>query len=257
MPKPSPEPYLLRAGPIGVLLIHGFTASPTELRPVGTHLHERGFTVSGARLAGHGTDLGDLRTTRWGDWIESAHSSLEQLTTLCERVYVVGLSMGGVIAARLAADHPSSVAGIALLAPAFRVQTRFLWLAPLLHPLLPDLPKGTRSMQYFSEHGLFTYDAMPACALAQLEKLIRSTRPRVNAIKQPACIFMGMKEHTVWPDSAFDLWRALPSDHKRLYFLPSSGHILSVEPDAPYITQVLGSFIEDCEHRAVLHSDET
>ena len=93
------KPYLLQAGPVGVLLIHGFTASPTELRPVGTHLHEQGFTVSGARLAGHGTDLGDLRATRWGDWIESAQSALEQLTTLCERVYVVGLSMGGVIAA--------------------------------------------------------------------------------------------------------------------------------------------------------------
>lgn len=248
MPKPSPEPYLLQAGPVGVLLIHGFTASPTELRPVGTYLHERGFTALGARLAGHGTRIEDLRTTAWSDWVESAHSALEQLKALCERVYVVGLSMGGVIAARLAADHPSSVAGIVLLAPAFHVQSRFLWLAPLLHPLLPDLPKGTRSMQYFSEHGLFTYEAMPACALAQLKKLIRTTRPCLRSIKQPACIFMGMKEHTVWPHSAFNLWQTLSSVHKRLYFLPSSGHILSVEPDVPYMLQALQSFIEDCEH---------
>ena len=248
MPKLSPEPYLLQAGPVGVLLIHGFTASPTELRPVGTYLHEQGFTALGARLAGHGTRIEDLRTTAWSDWVKSAHSALEQLKALCERVYVVGLSMGGVIAARLAADHPSSVAGIALLAPAFHIQSRFLWLAPLLHPLLPDLPKGTHSMQYFSEHSLFTYEAMPACALAQLEKLIRTTRPRLRSIKQPACIFMGMKEHTVWPHSAFNLWQILSSVHKRLYFLPSSGHILSVEPDVPYMLQALQSFIEDCEH---------
>ena len=247
MPKPSPEPYLLQAGSIGVLLIHGFTASPTELRPVGTYLHERGFTVLGARLAGHGTHLNDLRATAWSDWVVSAHSALEQLTTLCERVYVLGLSMGGVIAAHLAADHPSSVAGIVLLAPAFRVQSRFLWLAPLLHPLMPDLPKGSHSIKYFTKHGLFTYEAMPVCALAQLEKLIRSTRPRLRSVKQPACIFMGMKEHTVWPHSAFNLWQTLPSEHKRLYFLPSSGHILSVEPDVPYMLQALESFIEDCE----------
>ena len=78
MPKPSPEPYLLQAGSIGVLLIHGFTASPTELRPVGTYLHERGFTVLGARLTGHGTRLNDLRATARSDWEVSAHSALEQ-----------------------------------------------------------------------------------------------------------------------------------------------------------------------------------
>lgn len=247
MPQPSAEPYVLTAGSVGVLLIHGFTASPTELRPVGDYLHKRGFSVLGIRLAGHGTDLSQLRSTGWRDWVDSAEQGLQQMASLCERVYVVGLSMGGVIAARLAAEHQAQVAGIALLAPAFRVQTRFLWLAPLLYPVLPDIAKGAHSMQYFSERGLFTYDAMPARSLAQLEQLIRTTRPRLAAINQPACIVMGRKEHTVRPDSAFDLWRSLRSDHKRLYFLPSSGHILSVEPDAPYMLRALHAFLQECE----------
>ncbi|MEC8646185.1 MAG: hypothetical protein VXY00_04335, partial [Candidatus Latescibacterota bacterium] len=76
---------------------------------------------------------------------------------------------------------------------------------------------------------------------------IRSTRPRLRSVKQPACIFMGMKEHTVWPNSAFNLWQTLPSEHNRLYFFPESGHILSVEPDVPDMLQALESFIEDCE----------
>lgn len=245
MPTPSTEPYLLEAGPTGALLIHGFTASPTELRPCADDLHRHGYTALGVRLAGHGTHLDALRQTGWRDWLDSTRAELDRLRGLCETVFVVGLSMGGVIAARLAADHPDKVDGLGLLAPAFRLQTRFLWLAPLLKNLLPDIGKGEESMLYFRERGLFTYEAMPVGALAQLAQLIGSTRPLLPRIEQPTCLFMGQREHTVRPDSAAALWQAIGSQHKKIAYLPSSGHILSVEPDAPYMMRSLRAFLAD------------
>ncbi len=245
MPTPSTEPYLLEAGPIGVLLIHGFTASPTELRPCADDLYRHGYTALGVRLAGHGSHLDALRQTGWRDWLDSARAEVYRLQGICEKVFVVGLSMGGVIAARLAADCPDQVDGLGLLAPAFRVQTRFLWLAPLLQNMLPDIDKGENSMQYFRERGLFTYPAMPVGALAQLEQLIRSTRPLLPRIRQPTCLFMGRREHTVRPDSAAMLWGAIGAQHKKIGYLPSSGHILSVEPDAPYMMRCLRAFLAD------------
>jgi carboxylesterase len=245
MSRPSTDPYLLQGGRVGVLLIHGFTASPTELRPIADFLHALGYTALGVRLAGHGTHLNDLRNTRWQDWVDSAQTGLRELANQCDSVYVVGLSMGGVLAAHLAATQPERVHGLGLLAPAFRVQTRALWLAPLLRYVLPDIKKGARSMQYFEERGLSTYDAMPVGALAQLEGLIRATRPQLSRISQPTLVCMGMREHTVRPNSAYALWSAIGSEHKRLLFLPNSGHILSVEPDAPFLMQVLQTFLED------------
>lgn len=245
MPTPSTEPYLLEGSATGVLLIHGFTASPTELRPCADDLHRHGYTALGVRLAGHGTDLDALRHTGWRDWLDSARAGLERLHERCDTVFAVGLSMGGVIAARLAADHPEQVDGVGLLAPAFRVQTRFLWLAPLLKNLLPDIDKGADSKQYFRERDLFTYEAMPVGALAQLEGLIRSTHPLLPRVEQPTCLFMGRRERTVRPGSAAALWRAIGSKHKKIGYLPSSGHILSVEPDAPYMMRCLRAFLAD------------
>jgi len=98
MSDSSTEAYRLKAGPVGILLLHGFTASPTELRPLANVLYQAGYTVSGIRLAGHGTHIDELRKTSWPDWLNSAQQGLEELHETCEQVYIIGLSMGGVIA---------------------------------------------------------------------------------------------------------------------------------------------------------------
>jgi carboxylesterase len=244
MSEISTQPYLLKAGPIGVLLIHGFTASPTELRPIANALFQAGHTASGIRLAGHGTHLEDLRTTNWRGWLNSARQGLDELSAHCSQVCVIGLSMGGVLAARLAAEHPRQVHSLCLLAPAFYVQSNFLWLAALLQHIVPAIAKGPQSLAYYQKHQLFAYDSMPVAALAQLHALIATTTPLLAQIHQPTALFMGMRDHTVVANSGQMLWRSLGSIQKKLIHLSQSGHILSVEPDAPYLTQSILRFLE-------------
>mgnify|MGYP002641408456 CR=1 FL=1 len=244
MTEISAHPYMLRAGPIGILLIHGFTASPTELRPIANVLHQAGYTASGIRLAGHGSQLEDLQTTSWRDWLHSAQQGLDELSTHCSRICVIGLSMGGVLAAHLAADRPQQVDGLCLLAPAFCVQSRFLWLAGLLKRVVPTIAKGPQSLAYYQKHHLFAYGSMPVAALAQLHSLIETTTPLLPQISQPTALFMGMRDHTVFPSSGQKIWRVLGSAQKKLVHLPQSGHILSVEPDAPYMTQNILRFLQ-------------
>lgn len=244
MSESSAEAYRFKAGPVGVLLLHGFTASPTELRPLANVLYQAGYSVSGIRLAGHGTHLDELRKTSRQDWLNSAQQGLEELGDTCEQVFIIGLSMGGVIAAHLAAKYPRQVHGLCLLAPAFKVQSHFLFLAHLLKHVVPSIAKGPQSLAYFQKHGLFAYDAMPVSALAELHSLIRTTTPLLPQVHQPTAVFMGMRDHTVIPNSGLSIWRALGTEQKILVHLPLSGHILSVEPDAPYITQNILGFLQ-------------
>ncbi|MCU1348096.1 MAG: alpha/beta hydrolase [Acidobacteria bacterium] len=106
-------------GEVGVLLAHGITGAPTEMKPLVRKLAAAGFTVACPQLAGHCSTLKDLKQTRWGDWYASLEASLEQLRGRCSQVFVSGLSMGALLALMLAADHPEEIDGVATLSATF------------------------------------------------------------------------------------------------------------------------------------------
>ncbi len=103
----DPSAFHFRAGPIGVLLIHGFTGAPTEMRPLGEYLAVKGYTVSGPLLPGHGTTPRALMNRKWSEWAETVDQTYQELTASCDRVFVAGLSLGALLALNLAADKKS------------------------------------------------------------------------------------------------------------------------------------------------------
>ncbi len=104
-----------------VLLLHGFTGSPWEVRPLGESLADRGFHAHAPRLPGHGTTPEDLLWVGWRDWVEGAERALAALDAF-PRVFVAGLSMGALLGLLLAARRPERVRGLALMAPAWRLR---------------------------------------------------------------------------------------------------------------------------------------
>src|SRR5262249_59907002 len=86
----------------GVLVLHGFTGTPFEVRPLGERLAKRGLTVVGPVIPGHCTTPQALGETSWRDWQAGAAAALDGLRARCDRIAVAGLSMGGLLAARLA-----------------------------------------------------------------------------------------------------------------------------------------------------------
>ncbi len=81
---PEPAPFFLDGGPTGILLIHGFTGSPPEMRLVGDYLHVAGLTVSAPLLPGHGTAIEDMNRVRWQDWAEHVEAAYQELRSRCE-----------------------------------------------------------------------------------------------------------------------------------------------------------------------------
>lgn len=133
--------FLLPGGPDGVLLIHGLTGTPAEMRFVGKGLHRAGYTVLGMQLAGHCGDEADLLATGWRDWYASVLEAADRLAACTERYFVGGLSMGALLALKLAAERPGQVRGLALYGTTFAYDG---WTIPPIAKLSFLLPLAIR-----------------------------------------------------------------------------------------------------------------
>lgn len=103
----------------GVLLIHGLTGTPNEMRFVAKGLRRQGFTVECVQLAGHCGTEADLLKTGWRDWFASVEAAADKLLSEVDHLFVAGLSMGSVLALKYAIEHPEKVSGLGLYGTTF------------------------------------------------------------------------------------------------------------------------------------------
>jgi len=225
------NPFFFQGGPVGCLLIHGGTGSPPEMRPMGEYLADKGLTVLGVRLAGHGTTPEDLAKTTWQDLVTSAEEGLDQLQERCERVFVAGLSMGGLLTLYLAAHHP--VAGaIVMSAPAYIEDWR-LKLMPVIKYFVKwhhssgelDLtdPKGRERV--------FFYQRIPIIFGQQVDRLLREVRRNLSRVQVPVLIMQGRCDRTIPADSAQILFEGLGTKDKEIVWWSNSGHAITVDSE--------------------------
>lgn len=123
-----------------MLLIHGLTGTPTEMRLVGKGLNRAGFSVYGMQLAGHCGNVQDLIATGWKDWYASVEAAAETFRHEVDHLFVAGLSMGAILALKLAAERPEWVRGVGVYGATFRYDGwaipwygRLSFMLPLLH----------------------------------------------------------------------------------------------------------------------------
>ncbi|MES1153471.1 MAG: alpha/beta fold hydrolase, partial [Rhodanobacter sp.] len=134
--------FFFEGGRRGVLLIHGLTGTPMEMKLLGKGLNRAGFTVHGMQLAGHCGDVDDLLATGWRDWYASVEQAADAMLGKVDQLFVGGLSMGALLALKLAADRPRQVAGVGVYGATFRYDgwsipplARLSFLLPLLKKL--------------------------------------------------------------------------------------------------------------------------
>ena len=146
--------FRLEGGRAGVMLIHGLTGTPAEMRLVGRGLNRAGFDVYGMQLAGHCGDADDLIATGWKDWYASVQAAAERYAQELDHLFVAGLSMGAVLALKLAADRPDLVKGVGVYGATFRYDG---WATPwysklsFMLPLIDRLGIGKRLMVHENE----------------------------------------------------------------------------------------------------------
>jgi len=232
-----------RRAHLGCLLLHGFSGSPLEMMPLAGELETVGWTVSIVRLAGHGTSPAELARMTWTDWARSAQDGYEGLRHCCERVALVGLSMGGALGLYLAArTHPAAVVAIStpitvrpVMAKASRVTSRVLPYAPVLAALTP---REAAMRRYRSP-----YRRIPLRSVSEVEALLAAMREALPRVRAPVLILQGRRDWVIPKDSAGELRRRLTHAEASVVWLPRSGHVATLDRDRVHAGEVVAEFL--------------
>ncbi|AKJ07866.1 esterase/lipase [Archangium gephyra] len=242
-------PFELGRGEDACLLLHGFTGSPWDVRPLGEALAARGLYVRAPQLPGHGSTPEALLSVSHRDWERAAAQALLSLRGY-RRIFVAGLSMGALLSLRLAADYPEQVHGLALVAPALRFQGPHMWLLKRLrrHGLLERVkPWVFKTGTDVSDPAVLAeapiLPAFPSARLQdlwELQDIAMSVLPRVRC---PALVAVAEQDHVVDPTCGPVLVRGLTAaPHVRFISLSTGFHIIPRDKGGPLLASEVGSF---------------
>ena len=253
------SPFLLEPGQgsdIGVLLVHGFLASPAEVRGMGETLLGAGITVLGVRLKGHGTSPWDLRERSWHDWFASVEHGLEIIGGLCERVFVVGFSTGGALGLLLSARRSGRVEAVASVCAPIKFRNKNMRFVPLMHGanrIVRWLSKYEGLMPFRpneSEYPHINYRNMPIRSLYELTRMVAHLKEELGAVTCPVCIIQSTEDRVVDPSSATIAYDLLQAEDKEIHWIESKRHGILYE-DIGGTQAVLLDFVERIVSRHV------
>ncbi|MCP9208447.1 alpha/beta fold hydrolase [Streptomyces sp. HD1123-B1] len=239
---PGAEPFRHDGGQIGVLVSHGFTGSPQSVRPWADHLAARGYTVSLPLLPGHGTRWQDLAVTGWQDWYAEVERELRTLTERCERVFVCGLSMGGALALRLAAQHGAAISGLALVNPANKIHDPLAVALPVMRHLVPSVKGIASDIAKPGSHEL-GYDRTPLHAVYSLRRFLRLVDAELPQVTQPLLVMHSAQDHVVPPADSERILSQVSSRDTTERLLERSYHVATLDYDAEFIFDETVAFI--------------
>ncbi len=217
---------------IGILLVHGFLASPAEMEGLAESLWEDGYSVLNVRLAGHGTSPWDLQQHSWRDWLSSVRRNYRILSAFVDDIVIVGFSMGGALSLLFSTENPPDLAGVASISAPLNVQNKGMIFVPLIHQLnqLVRWIPGVEGLIPFYDNDPdnpdINYRTMPVKSVNELKEVMSVTRKHLKDVKVPVTVIQGNKDKTVKPSSAKTIFNNISTENKTLHWIQTKEHAL-------------------------------
>jgi carboxylesterase len=240
------------AGQGGLIAFHGFAGTPNEVRTLTEVASRLGLSARAPRLAGHDDDVRNLMKVGWDDWVLAATAELFELyEATARRVVVAGLSMGALLAAHLAAEHPERVAGLIVFANAIRLRlpspALVLRLFEMLRPFgnvfyVPKAGADIRDLQARQSH--MTYDVTPVRSAVEVLRAGRRVRAQLSRVTCPTLVIHGALDQVCPVSNAARFAQALGTRDVQVVIMPRSGHIVSADADRVEVARLTEKFLE-------------
>lgn len=236
------QPELTGGRKVGVLLSHGFTGQPASMKPWGEALAALGYAVEVPRLPGHGTTWQEMNGTTWADWYGEVSSALDKLVAENDAVVVCGLSMGGALVLRLAADRPGDVAGVVVVNPAVATKRLDVKLLPALKHLVKSFPGIANDIkkQGVEEYGYTKTPLKAAHSMMQAWPLLIADLSKITA---PVLYLRSTEDHVVDEKSEPIITGGVSSTDVTVVRLENSFHVATLDNDADTIIEESKAFI--------------
>ena len=219
---------------IGILFVHGFTGSPSSMRPWAEFFNEKGYAVRVPRLPGHGTRWQDLNEVSWQEWPSRAALDFLELKKTCDQVFIFGLSMGGGTTLNVAAQYGDEIAGLVLVNPMIHmpgIKAKFAPVASRFRTHLTTVGNDIKRADV-SEYG---YDALPMRGVVQLGKLLKNSRSTLKGIHNPLLLFHSTEDHVLPVSNTEIIFNEIGSTQKERIELGNSYHVATLDYDADII----------------------
>lgn len=229
-----------------VILLHGYSGAPAEMRLLGNYLHDfGGYTVIAPLLPGHGTDAKNLSVCRCQDWYEAVAEVVADTVKKFPQVAIAGQSLGALLALK-AADEFTLRSVVLLSLPVF-LQDRRAAYASILRYFIPYIKKRTLGE---AETRIYRqgYDKMPTAPVPDIMRLMKRCREKyIREIKEPVLIIQSRSEHTVNPKGAewaFENLDSLDEDKKEILWLNKSQHVVTLGRERESVFRKTLEFME-------------
>lgn len=238
MTRDKRGPFEHAGGDTGILLLHGFSGSPFEVRELGARLHRRGYSVYAPELPGHSGDVRILARVQRDDYLEAADALFDLVQGRNERVYIVGFSMGGTLGLHIAQKR----------APAGLVTINTpVYMPPHVHHgaaisrVSKNMPLPVNIYAMFGHIG---YPTVPASALATFLSVLARVRRGLHDVRCPLLVLHSARDITVPVKNAAAIADAVSSPDKRVIILSQGQHLMTVGRWLDAIEPLIGEFLE-------------
>lgn len=243
---PKPDPLFLKGSQeTALLLIHGFTASPSELYPTAQLIYDiSGCTLSAPLLPGHGASPRSLNQTNWEEWYNAAKNELNFLIENYHRVFIGGLSLGGFLALHAGHEVKGLEGVISINAPVFNRSPLLTAASPLIKRIRPYYPKKNRlRLRQLEAEGRFAYNVIPVKAFQSVMNLRDTVMEEVDAINLPVLLIQSLQDESVHPRSVYYLQERIK--RSELIELHGSGHVATMGSEKEKIARAIADFINN------------
>jgi len=233
----------------GLVFSHGYMATPDEARELAEYLFSKGINVYLPRLKGHGTDPIALKYVSAKDWEYDFKLAVTTMNQICDKVYIGGFAMGGLLALLHASKHKAD--GVIAINSALRLNSLHVsYVVPTLHmfnEMVSQLHDKGIVEWVDNETGCteICYLKHPINSIAQMEKIMTMTDGSIKQIKDPILIMQGDNDPVVNPKSAQFIYKGVKSKLKRLVLFPRDNHFIILGKGKNEIFDSIYHFMED------------
>ena len=241
------EPYLIKRGKIGVLLIHGFTATPQEFSKLAGYLSKKDITVYAPLLPGHGTTPEQLFSVKSEDWIFKLEESIALMEKFCDKIYVIGNSFGGNLGF-LVTNRSSKIKGVvSIAAPFFFIKD----------PLARTIVFFMRQIKVFKrknysqkikeinqKNGRISYQDIPLYSMKEFLKTVKNSKKILPEIKKKVLVIQSSEDEVVSRNSPAYICQNISSKSRSVVWIPESYHVLIIDKNKNLAFKEIYKFVK-------------
>jgi carboxylesterase len=249
---PTAEPFLLpgQPGQPACLLIHGFTGAPKEMRWMGEYLNKQGLTCLGIRLAGHATRPEDMIRSRYTDWMASVEDGYHLLRGLSDNIFLIGLSMGGVLSLLMSTRLAPRVQGVVAMSTLNQLPVDYpAWAMKLVSTVMPyhaksdEVPgSGWFDPEAYASH--VAYPKNPVRSAAELQALLAELNAALPKVSVPVLLVHSKDDAYVSPENMPRIYARLGARDKEMLWVTGSGHVVTRDAAREQVFAAAAAFIQ-------------